>query len=144
MFFERFHCTLRKEVGIAHLQVALAYQFNSTPLVCCKQVCKTHSYKLVGYIVDLLMVVYTVVFCGRVHTTLIVAYGGQSTLLNIFGGYNTQQIKGAQIRHVVNYPQSFQSLWAAKRQRVESQTNLIDLSYLRLFCSPQFEKRKTF
>ena len=93
-----------------------------------------NAHKLVGYIVDLLMVVYTVVFCGRVHTTL----------LNIFGGYNTQQIKGAQIRHVVNYPQSFQSLWAAKRQRVESQTNLIDLSYLRLFCSPQFEKRKTF
>ena len=29
------NATLRNEVGIAHLQVALAHQFNSTPLVCC-------------------------------------------------------------------------------------------------------------
>ena len=28
--------TLRNEVGIAHLQVALAHQYNSTPLVCYK------------------------------------------------------------------------------------------------------------
>ena len=55
--------------------------------------------------------IYTVVFCGRVHTTLIVAYGVhttlivaygvQSTLLHIFGGYSTPQIKDTQIRHVV-------------------------------------------
>ena len=47
------------------------------------------------------MVVYTVAFCGRVHTTLIVAYGVQSTLLHIFCGYSTPQIKDIQIRHVV-------------------------------------------
>ena len=69
--------------------------------MCCKEKCAKHTHKLVGYIVDLLMVVYTVVFCSRVHTTLIVAYGVQSTLLNIFGGYSTPQIKGAQIRHGV-------------------------------------------
>ena len=45
--------------------------------------------------------IYIVVVCGGVHTTLIVAYGVQSTLLHIFGGYSTPQIKDTQIRHVV-------------------------------------------
>ena len=35
--------TLRNEVGIAHLQVALAHQFNSTPLVCYQDECAKHT-----------------------------------------------------------------------------------------------------